>query len=90
MKTKKLLARLSGFLDADRSAQAREIDSIRKVLKQLKEKERKLQRKLEEKPDREDRDEIAAKLRIIYAQRRKGVERVRALRHPEHSDDSLS
>lgn len=87
MKTKKLLERLTGFLNADKSAQAREIDSIRKVLKKLKEKERKLQRKLEDQPETEDRQEIAARLQVIYAQRRKGVERVRVLQHRDGDDE---
>jgi hypothetical protein len=80
MKTKKLLARLRDLLDAEASEQRREIASIREVLKALKEKERKLQGKLEKRPDREDREEIEGKLQVIYAQRKKGVERVRELK----------
>lgn len=80
MKTRKLLKRLTAFLDADKSAQRAEIESIRKVLKKLKEKERGLREKLDEATEPEERKAIAAKLAIIYAQRRKGLERVRAIR----------
>jgi cytoplasmic iron level regulating protein YaaA (DUF328/UPF0246 family) len=80
MKTRKLLARLADFLDADRAAQQAEIESIRKVLKKLKEKERNLRDKLDEETEPEERKAIAAKLDVVYAQRRKGLERVRAIR----------
>ena len=83
MKTKSLLARLRAFLDAEGAQQRQEIASIREVLKGLRKKQRKLQAKLAQDPEREDRAEIQAKLDVIYAQRRKGVKRVRALRRPE-------
>ncbi|ANB02923.1 hypothetical protein [Ectothiorhodospira sp. BSL-9] len=80
MATKKLLAKLGKFLDADRASQRKEIQSIRKVLKKLKHKERDLREKLPKTPEGEERDDIAAKLEVIYAQRRKGVDRVKELR----------
>lgn len=80
MATKKLLAKLSRFLDADRASQQKEIESIRKVLKKLKHKERDLREKLPKTPEGEERDNITAKLKVIYAQRRKGVDRVKELR----------
>ena len=89
MKTKKLLARLREFLDAEGVQQRREIKSIREVLKQIKKKQRKLQGKLETDPEREDRGEIQAKLEIVYAQRRKGLERVQALLQQEGERDRV-
>lgn len=80
MKAKKLMERLGRFLDADTSTQQDEVKSIRKVLKELKEKERSLREKLEKNPKREDADELQIKLDVIYAQRKKGLERVKALR----------
>ncbi|MCG5512679.1 hypothetical protein [Ectothiorhodospira shaposhnikovii] len=80
MKTKKLLARLAGFLSADQTAQREELKSIRKVLKKLKAKERDLTARLEQTPPGDEHEEIAQKLQVIYAQRRKGVERVRELK----------
>lgn len=80
MKAKKLMERLGRFLDADTSTQQNEIKSIRKVLKELKEKERSLREKLEKNPRREDADELQIKLDVIYAQRKKGLERVQVLK----------
>lgn len=80
MKAKKLMERLGRFLDADTSTQQDEVKSIRKVLKELKEKERSLREKLEKNPKREDADELQIKLDVIYAQRKKGLERVKVLK----------
>lgn len=82
MKLKRLLEKLSRFLDANSKTQQQEIKSIRKVLKELKAKEHKLQEKLANRSAYEA-DEIEAlefKLDVIYAQRRKGIERVQALK----------
>jgi hypothetical protein len=81
MKTRKLLARLADFLDADRAAQQAEVESIRKLLKKLKEKERNLRDKLDRETDPDEREAIAAKLDVVHAQRRKGLDRVRAIRN---------
>lgn len=85
MKTRKLLSRLRDFLNADRAQQEREMDSIRQVLRELREKQRKFQAKLDENPERDDREEIEGKLRAIRAQRQKGVERLRVLSGRENS-----
>lgn len=83
MSVKKLLGRLSQFLDEDSKTQLEEIRSIRKVLKELKAKEHVLREKLaiKQQQDPEDAEALQLKLDVIYAQRRKGVERVQALKH---------
>lgn len=73
MKTKKLLIKLTQFISADRRTQIRDIKSIKNVLKELKNKENKLKGKLEEEKDQIKHSEIETKLRVIYAQRKKGV-----------------
>ncbi|WP_151704549.1 hypothetical protein [Nitrincola alkalilacustris] len=80
MKTKNLLSRLTRFLDADTKTQQKEIKSIRELLKKLKQKERDLKEKLDKRPDREDADDIRIKLDVIYAQRLKGLDRVKQLK----------
>jgi len=80
MKTKNLLSRLTRFLDADTKTQQKEIKSIRELLKKLKQKERDLKEKLDKRPDREDADDIRIKLDVIYAQRLKGLDRVRQIK----------
>lgn len=87
MKIKKLMERLTRFLDADTKTQTDEIRSIRKVLKALKEKERKLREKLERGVEAEAAEELQIKLDVIYAQRRKGLERVQALREALKGSD---
>lgn len=73
MKTKKLLSKLARFISADRRAQTKNIASIKIVLKELKKKEQQLKEKLETEKDQIERDQIERKLRVIYAQRKKGV-----------------
>ncbi|MDR9466957.1 hypothetical protein [Marinospirillum sp.] len=82
MKLKKLMASLNEFLDADRKTQFKEINSIRKVLKELKKKERKLKGELQKlsAKQEEEKDELQIKLDVIYAQRKKGLERVKELK----------
>jgi len=80
MKTKNLLSRLTRYLDADTKTQQKEIKSIRELLKKLKQKERDLKEKLDKHPEREDADDIRIKLEVIYAQRLKGLERVKQIK----------
>jgi len=80
MKTKKMLSKLADFLDADRRTQLAERKSMKELLKKLKKKERDLKEKLEQEKDPEKRGEIEAKLRVIYAQRTKGVAILKELR----------
>lgn len=80
MKMTKMLEKLSRFLQADAQAQLKEIKSIRKLLKELKQKERELKEKLEKKRDQDETNELKMKLDVIFAQRKKGVERVKLLK----------
>jgi DNA repair exonuclease SbcCD ATPase subunit len=82
MKLKKLMESLNEFLDADRKTQLKEINSIRKVLKELKKKERKLKEELKKlsAKQEDEKDELQIKLDVIYAQRKKGLERVKELK----------
>ena len=83
MKLKKLMERVGEFLDADSKTQIEEIKSIRKVLKELKAKERELAEKIakeSKKLNKDEREELKIRLDVIYAQRKKGVERARELK----------
>ena len=80
MKAKKLLERLGEFLSAEKRAQHEQSESIQKVLKKLKKKERNLKEKLDAETDTEHRHKLAAQLEIIFAQRKKGVKLLRELR----------
>jgi cell division protein FtsB len=80
VKTRTLLARLGEFLREDGASQRAELESIRKVLKQLKKKEKRLKAALEDLSDPDERDQTRAKLEVVHAQRVKGLERVLELR----------
>ncbi|SIT65869.1 hypothetical protein SAMN05216526_0324 [Ectothiorhodosinus mongolicus] len=80
MATQNLLAKLTDFLLADASAQRKEIESISKVLKKLKQKEKELTRQMAESGDESERQNLQAQLEVIAVQRRKGRERVREIR----------
>jgi hypothetical protein len=74
MKTKRLLEKLTEFLDADRRAQMAQVDSIEEVLDKLEKKEEKLRSKLETEPDPEERERLEMKLAVCQAQCKKGVQ----------------
>jgi predicted RNase H-like nuclease (RuvC/YqgF family) len=85
MKLKKILAELVTFLDADVHYQRKEIKSMHKLLKQLKEKERKLCKQLSEADSEEEAQALQTKLDVVRAQRSKGVVHLRKLRQmPQH------
>lgn len=80
MKAKKLLERVKQFLDSDRQTQLDKIKSIRKVLKELKQKERDLREDLDKEKDPSAIENLQLKLDVIYAQRKKGLDRVQELK----------
>lgn len=73
MSKKKLLEKLQRFLDADLREKKKHAAQLKKVLKKLKEKERKIQQDLEQCTITEKATELQQELDIIYAQRMKGV-----------------
>lgn len=89
MNVKKLLERVRLFLDADTQTQLHEIRSIRNVLKALKEKERELQASLEHEKDDEAREALRLHLDVIYAQRKKGVDRVLQLKEALKPEEDI-
>ncbi|MFT4873075.1 hypothetical protein [Congregibacter sp.] len=87
MKAKKLLKRLSEFLDADEKTQYREVKSTKKVLKALKQKEASLKQELTFMGAAQEQAAVQTKLDVIYAQRKKGVGRVKQLKELERPGD---
>ena len=73
MTKKKLLRKLQKFFDFDVQKKIKRKSEIKKILKQLKEKERKLADKLANSEDPERQKQLQQELKIIYAQRRKGI-----------------
>ena len=86
MTRKKLLNKLARFFDADRASQRKEIDSILKVTKKLKDKERDLRHKLETTAPVDERAELQGKLDVIEAQRHKALTLIQELRAGRNKD----
>lgn len=79
MSIKRLLSKLSALLSEDRHVQAEKYKSLKKILKALKIEKDDLEENLSETGDSEARDEIETRLKIISAQRKKGIELLKAL-----------
>ena len=79
MSKKKLLEKLQQFFAADQHEKEKHIKEIKKVLKKLKEKERKIQQKLKLCFDTDVAVKLQKELDIIYAQRMKGVKIIKEM-----------
>ncbi len=73
MKTPKLINTLKEFMDAGKQKQREQIASIRIVLKKLKKKKQALKQKLRNENDEKIRRQLRKELKIITAQRKKGL-----------------
>jgi ribosomal protein L5 len=80
MKAKKLLNKLKDILSDERKAQLTRYSSLKKVLKSLRNEKIRLEMKLAEARNEEDREEIASRLEIISAQRKKGLQLLKELK----------
>ena len=80
MKTRKLLNKLKDILSDERKAQLARYSSLKKVLKSLRNEKIRLEMKLAEARNEEDREEIASRLEIISAQRKKGLQLLKELK----------
>jgi len=72
MKTKKLLQRISDFLNEDRRAQLAKADSLEKILTKLEKKAVVLRERLHDAAEEAERRELFRKLDVVEAQRKKG------------------
>ena len=79
MKKKKLLKKLQDFFDLNERSKLDKKNELLKILKKLKQKERKISAKLETVTDEAERKEFMKELDIIYAQRKKGINLVKEL-----------
>lgn len=85
MKLKKMLKSMVDFLDQDRQAQREELQTLHKLLKQLKLKEKELLERIDQAENDEQRENLALKLEVLNAQRAKGKEQLLALREERKS-----
>lgn len=80
MKVKSLLAKLGELLSQERHVQAEKHKSLKKILKALKREKNALQESLAETNDSEQQHEIEARLKIVSAQRKKGLTVLKGLK----------
>ena len=80
MKLKKMLKKLMAFFDEDLQQQRKDLKSLRKILKKLKQKEQELIAELDEASLSETRENIQNKLDVVRAQRAKGKQHLLSLR----------
>ena len=73
MRVKKLLVKLKNILSAERHAQLEKYSSLKKVLKALRVEKSRLKKELAESSDENERQDLATRLKVISAQRKKGL-----------------
>ena len=72
MKIEKALQKLKKILNADRQKQMEKSKSLRKVLKGLQHEKDHLQAKLQDSDNKQEREEIAKRLKVVKLQTKKG------------------
>ena len=87
MKRKKLLDKLAGILSAEQQAQQVKYKSLKKVLKALRAEKSRLKKELHKTRDRDGRDYIESRLRVISVQRKKGLRLLKDLREERKKKD---
>ena len=75
----KLIKKFQALLDLDRKKQKDKRDNIRGLLKRLKKKERTLEAKLQRESDSTARKHLKRDLKVLYAQRKKGIKLCREI-----------
>lgn len=73
MKLKKLVKYINDIADSDLSERKRQDHQIKKALRKLKKKATDLEKALQSETDPIEREELENKIRIVRAQRKKGI-----------------
>ncbi|MEJ1298677.1 MAG: hypothetical protein RPU64_03885 [Candidatus Sedimenticola sp. (ex Thyasira tokunagai)] len=79
MKRKKLLKKLADYLSLDQRQLYKRREKLKNILKQLREKERKLQLEYKKEENESKRKRLGKEIDIIHAQRVKGINTVKKL-----------
>jgi len=80
MKTNKLLKKLKEILSAERKAQLKKYDSLKKVLKSLRTEKHRLEEELTHANDETEKQDIESRLVIVSEQRKKGLKVLKKLK----------
>ena len=83
MSIKSLLAKLTDLLNKERHVQIEKHKSLKKILKALRREKKALEESLAETGDSEQMHNIEARLKIVSAQRKKGLEVLKDLKRTD-------
>lgn len=86
MNVKQLLDKLARILNEDHHAQLEKYKSLKKVLKSLKLEKKVLETRLLNATNREEKQDIESRLKIINAQRKKGQKVLKQLKKKRKSE----
>lgn len=80
MPSKKLLARLTSYLDLGAKKRKKKADELEQIIKKLKKHEKAMIANCREVDKGKQRDLLAKRYRILHAQRKKGQKALKAIR----------
>lgn len=80
MKLRKMVERMEALLSKEKRSKRRQGEDLKELLKRLKKKERKLQKEADAEKDPKLSSELAARIKVVRAQRNKGVKALKTLR----------
>ncbi|WP_028469078.1 hypothetical protein [Neptunomonas japonica] len=84
MNTNDLLKKVKSFLGTDRREQITKYESLKRLLKKLKIKQNLLKDKVKKESNKKTKKRLEEKLRVIKAQRKKGLKLLKELKSEIH------
>lgn len=79
MATHKIISQLRDFFDSSKRKQCKEAQSLKELLKKLKKRKKNLEQKLDEEKDAKKRSLYAQEIKVVQAQRSKGIKILKKL-----------
>ena len=90
MTRKKLLKKLQSLLDKSDDAKKQDIKKLHKVVKELKQKQKHLEHRLDDTQDEKERSRLLKDIEVIQLQRKKGAAVYRRLKEERDTDRTAS
>lgn len=86
MSTDNLLKKLKNFVDTDRRERITKYESLKRLLEKLKKKQNLLKDKIQNESDEKAKKRIEEKMRVLKAQRKKGLKLLKDLKNEIYLD----
>jgi hypothetical protein len=80
MGTERLIEKMQGLLKLDQKHLKKKRDKMHSLLKKLKTKQKELEEKLQKEKDEEKKRRLQQNLKVVYAQRKKGIKLCKSLK----------